>query len=141
MTDTSQQCAMTLTGKGRRCKRSSTPESDYCGQHQYDPQPTEEGRLAILRVLAEPGVFSLPPYEIRDRILGTPTTRDGRTREHKQWIMGSLSLLYAVSDLHEQAFIYEAVPADGMHSWEARITDAGRDFLREAAEVPLHPRR
>jgi len=133
VTDASKQCGMTLTGENRRCKRSSTTGSDYCRQHQYKSKPTVEDRLAILRTLAEPGVFSLPSHEIRDRILGMPTTTDGRTREHRQWIMRSLNLLYAMGDLHDEGLIYEAVPADRVHPWEARITDTGHEVIAKSA--------
>jgi hypothetical protein len=128
MPDTPKQCAVTLVPEGRHCKHPIVPGTDYCRQHQRAPEPTEEDRLLILRTLAAPGVWSLSRHEISSRILGMPAG-DGRTREHRQWILCSLTLDSAIIGLHDQGLIYEAVPADGYHSSKLRLTDAGRDYL------------
>src|SRR5262245_54814745 len=98
MSDTGDQCVMTIWREGRRCKRLRVAGTDYCRQHQREAEPTEEDRLAVLKELAAPGVFSLAPFELRDRILGRPVG-DGRSREHREWLRRSLTLMHAHLEL------------------------------------------
>jgi hypothetical protein len=97
MTDNPQQRAVTLVPQGRHCKRALLPGTNYCWQHQREPEPTEEDRLLVLRTLAAPGAWSLEPYEIGKRIPVTPAG-DGRTREHRLWVLRTLTLEHAVLD-------------------------------------------
>lgn len=128
MPDTGKQCAVTIPREGRHCKHPRVAGTDYCRQHQRESAPTEEDRVAVLKALVAPGVTSLASFEIRDRILGIPAG-DGRTREHQEWMLRSLTLIAAVLELHDQGLIYEAVPADGVHPYELKITDTGREVL------------
>jgi hypothetical protein len=122
------QCAMPIIGADRHCKRSRVAGSDYCYQHQREDQPTEDDLLAVLRTLGAPGVTSLSVFDVRDRILTAPAG-DARSREHREWTRRSLTLVRAHIELHDRGLIYEAVPADGAHPGEMKLTDAGREVL------------
>ena len=41
----------------------------------------------------------------------------------------SLTLFRAHIELYDRGLIYEAVPADGVHPGEMKLTDAGREVL------------
>jgi hypothetical protein len=128
MPDTAAKCAMPITGTDRHCKRSRVAGTDYCYQHQREEQPTEDDLLAVLQALGAPGVASLPMFSVRDRILAAPAG-DARSREHREWTRRSLTLCSAHIELYDRGLIYEAVPADGVHPGEMKLTDAGREVL------------
>lgn len=137
MVDSDQQCAVELYGKDRRCNGRRVPGTDYCSQHQREEAPTEADRLAVLRILADPRVSSLPMFDVAHRIHAVPAG-DGRTKEHREFQRRSITLIRAQLELHEQELIYEAVHADGENPSEVAITDKGREFLIAAEAGNLY---
>jgi hypothetical protein len=129
MSDAEGHCRVTLPAEGgRHCKRLCVAGTNYCWQHQRDRAPAEEDRLAVLGTLGAPGVTTMELFDVRDRILGRPAG-DGRTSKHRQWLVRSFAIIGAAIELDARGLIYEAVPADGVHPGELKISDAGREVL------------
>lgn len=128
MVNSDQQCAMEIWRRGRRCKNARVPGTQFCQLHQQEAKPTDEDRLAVLQVLTAPGVSSLPMFDIAHRIHPVPAG-DGRTKEHREFLRRSITLMRAQVELWDQELIYEAVHSDGENPNEMAITDQGRDFL------------
>lgn len=86
---------------------------------------TEDAHL-VLRTMLDVGE-PIGMFEVTEAIQGEPTSRDGRTREHKAFMARRFELVEAFVELWKAGLIRE-VSEDGTGSVSV-VTDAGRAAL------------
>ena len=63
----------------------------------------------------------MPAREVCEQILGKPVAQES-IREWDLWVERTMSLRGAELDLHDLGYVYEAVPADGVHTYELTVS-------------------